>query len=538
MPKMLLKCVLILGVGACAVALAAAQAPATHRLAQEEPTLHVESNLVLIPVFVYVHNGVERKLKPEVWKCVERDWQAFLAASATEPWFPHDCYDSEIGDLKLEDFRLFQDGRPQQIKSVDRETWCMHVREQPATKQSMFHIETSDTPSGIWSSTEVDGNFRHPASPQFYLLSYAPDAATSEKGCHRLRVEVSRPGAEVFARNEYCEGQTPLDLLNGTKAGGKLERALSEKGQEKIPLYVQAGAIRNGVVQDELADVAVEFPWSLLFRSWDFQTGRLYASIGIMGAVYSRDGKLVARFSDLLWPSWWPTYEQGWQQWAALYYGSSEEPSFGGWMRPFIIASRESEVDWLPTRYETQFALEPGEYTLRVVLSDGYKVGRAEVPLIIENPDDKSLALGSVFLGKRFRDAQVAAAESAAAKIAPQYLPLVSKNIRVIPTGNTEFTADEGLLTYFEIYKPQPGTGAEPGIQAHVRIVDAKSGDLVKGFPPIDTATYELPGSTTIPIARKIPIANLPEGQYRLEVQASDASGRTTPWRAAGFSIK
>jgi len=61
---------------------------------------------------------------------------------------------------------------------------------------------------------------------------------------------------------------------------------------------------------------------------------------------------------------------------------------------------------------------------------------------------------------------------------------------------------------------------------------------VVKGFPPIDTATYELPGSAIIPIARKIPIANLPEGQYRLEVQASDASGRTTPWRVAGFSIK
>jgi len=508
---MLLKIVLILGVGACAVAFATAQAPATHRLAQEEPTLHVESNVVLVPVFIYVRNGVERRPGPEVGKCLEENWQTFLTASTTEPWFPRDCSSSEIGDLRLEDFRLFQDGRPQQIKSVDRETWCMHVREQPATKQSMFHIETSDTPSGIWSSAKVDGDRLRPDVGQFYLLSYVPDAPTLEERCHRLRVEVSRPGAEVYARNEYCAGQTPLDLLKGTKVGMKLERALAENGQGKIPLYVQAGAVRDGFVRGERADVAVEFPGSLLHRSWDLQTGRLYASIAILGAVYSRDGKLVARFSDLLWPSWWPTFSNEGQQW---------------------------EVAWIPTRYETQFALEPGEYTLRVVLSDGTKSGRVEAPLIVAKTDGKSLALGSVFLCKRFRDAKVAAAESAAAKIAPQYLPLVSKDIRVIPTGNTEFTADEVLLAYFEICKPQLGAGAEPGTQAHIRIVDAKSGAVVKGFPPIDTATYELPGSAIIPIARKIPIANLPEGQYRLEVQASDASGRTTPWRVAGFSIK
>ncbi|HWG19582.1 MAG TPA: hypothetical protein VG225_03565 [Terracidiphilus sp.] len=453
-------------------------------------------------------------------------------------FFPRDCFTTGIEDLTLGDFRLFQDGKLEQIKSMDKESWWMPVRDQPATEQSNWHLETSDTPSGFWSSAVIDGNRVQPTSEHFYLLSYAPDTASLQRGCHRLRVEVSRPGAEVFARNEYCAGETHLDLLNGTKVGEKLEHELAKTGPEKIPVFVQVGAMQDGAGRRKRAEVAVEFPWDLLNRSWDIQTGRLYASIGILGAVYSKDGKLAARFSDLLWPSWWPTIIQGWQEDTAIYFGSAEDDSLGFGGNGLRKSLSEVDVAWLPTRYETQFELEPGEYTLRVVLSDGIKVGRTEVPLTVEDDDEKSLALSSVFLCTRFRDAHVAAVETAAANFAPQYVPLVSKGVQFIPAAKTNLAPDEHLFAYFQI--DDSGLAAEPAarIQAHLRIVDAKSSGLVKDFPPVDAATYEQPGSTLIPIAREIPIANLPKGPYRLEVQASDASGRATAWHTAGFSIE
>jgi len=70
-----------------------------------------------------------------------------------------------------------------------------------------------------------------------------------------------------------------------------------------------------------------------------------------------------------------------------------------------------------------------------------------------------------------------------------------------------------------------------------MRIVDAKSGGLVKDFPDVDATTYERSDSAKIPIARQVPISELSKGQYRLEVQASDASGRTTPKQTSEFTI-
>jgi hypothetical protein len=300
-----------------------------------------------------------------------------------------------------------------------------------------------------------------------------------------------------------------------------LELDLVKDVRGKIPLFVQAGAFRTAPGR-QLAEVVVEFPWDQLKHYWETNTGKLEASVGVLGVVHSRRGKLITRFSDLLWPSYWPTILEG----AATLHALKIPEPYSKW-----------DQVWLPTRYETQFDLPPGEYELRVVLDDGKKLGRAAVPLVVEKYDANSLGLGSILLCKRFRDAHVAAVETAAANFAPQYVPLVSKGIRVTPAGDTHFRPGEPLIPYFEIYAPQGASEPTVGIQAHLRIVDAKSGALVKDFPAVDATEYAQPGSTTIPIAREVPIAALPKGEYRLEVQASDSAGHSTPWQTANFTI-
>jgi hypothetical protein len=195
------------------------------------------------------------------------------------------------------------------------------------------------------------------------------------------------------------------------------------------------------------------------------------------------------------------------------------------------------EKGTLPTRYETHVDLPPGEYDLRIVLSDGEKFGRAEVRLNNENYDGRGPALSSLMLCKRFRDAHVAATEASTANFAPQYVPLVSKGMQVTPAGDTDFKTEEPLIPYFEIYVPHVAGEPTTQIQVHLRIVDAKNSAIVKDFPAVDAVEYVQPGSTTIPIAREVPIATLPKGEYRLEVQALDSAGRSTPWRAANFTI-
>jgi hypothetical protein len=131
----------------------------------------------------------------------------------------------------------------------------------------------------------------------------------------------------------------------------------------------------------------------------------------------------------------------------------------------------------------------------------------------------------------------VAAVERAAANFAPQYVPLVSKGIEFTPAGDTRFKKGEPLIPYFEVYEPLLAVGTDTKVQAHIRILDAKTGAVVKDFPFVDAAPYEKPASTTIPIAREISTSAVPRGKYRLEVQATDSAGRTTALRTAEFTI-
>lgn len=500
--------------------------------ARSPVVVRVRSNLVVVPVFVYVPNGIERNMTKQEFDCEVDDWSAFQKLKADQPYLPPDCRTVEITDLTLADFSLFEDGKEQRLRGVSKASWRLTVRDASAGDRTSFHFDFSDTPSGQWSTTDIIG-LRSNLSEHLYLLSYVPDNAPSTDGCHRIRVKVRRPKVEVFAKDEYCTGQTTSDLLNGTKEGRDLEHELSQKGPGKIPLFLEAGTLHSGASKDQRVDVVVKFPWNLLHHSWE-DTGKFDARIGILGVVHSEDGEVAARFSDLLYPSWWPAYVKGWRGSGDLFF--FDELSSGDFIHS-DNGLRRKDPAWLPTRYETQLELPPGKYTLRVVLSDGVKFGRAEEPLTVENGDHTSLSLSSVFLSTRYRDAHVADVETKAANFAPQYTPLVSKGVRFTPAADTRFTPDQPLIAYFEIYKPQNAALISEQLQAHLRIVNAMSGVVVKDFPAVNASSYRKPGSTVISIAREIPISDLPSGRYRLEVQVSNSDGHETAWRAAEFGI-
>ena len=63
-------------------------------------------------------------------------------------------------------------------------------------------------------------------------------------------------------------------------------------------------------------------------------------------------------------------------------------------------------------------------------------------------------------------------------------------------------------------------------VTAHIRITDAKTGEVKDDFAPIDALPYQRPGSWVIPITREIPYNKLPKDAYRLEVQATDSGGK------------
>jgi len=143
-----------------------------------------------------------------------------------------------------------------------------------------------------------------------------------------------------------------------------------------------------------------------------------------------------------------------------------------------------------------------------------------------------------VALCKTLRSAAVAAKEAAQANFAPRYVPLVSKDILFSPTGDTTFTKGEPLFAYFEVYEPQLAEDPAAPVSVHLRILDTSTGKLIADLAPIDGAAYKQAGSSVLRIGRKVPIDQLPTGNYRLEVQVTTSTGRSTAWRGANFEVK
>jgi len=496
--------------------------PATPTMAQtEDPfSVRVESNLVVIQAEVYDKDRMYEETPADL-RC---DWGNLAILSKllpSEPYLPKECDEAVIHGLKAKDFQVFEDGVEQHIQSVkvEPDLWA-EVRDNFGA-----HSEWSNTPRGKWSDVDLRA-IGYPGRTSYsYMLAYVPPNPEEGK-CHHIRVTVDRPHAVVFARDQYCYTQHPAtDPLDGTSFGKQLLTDLDSDKRAKIPLSLEAGFFYTGA-QKARVEIVLEFPWDHLNHDWIGPD--LHATIGVLGVVYQKDRTVAARFTDLACClSERPTFIRSAGNPLVL-YPHGDVPNY-----------EHFDSEDLPSRYETQIDLPAGgEYELRVVLSDGAKFGRAVTPLSIDSWDGKQLAMSSIALCKRFRDAGAAAQEAAAANLAPQYVPLVSRGVQVTPAADTRFKRGEPFIAYFEVYEPLLSQQPAIKVQAHMRIVDAKTGELKEAFPPMDAAPYERPGSTVIPIGDELTVSQLPKGDYRLEVQATDSAGRTTPWRTASFTLQ
>ena len=73
----------------------------------------------------------------------------------------------------------------------------------------------------------------------------------------------------------------------------------------------------------------------------------------------------------------------------------------------------------IPTRFDTQVDLLPGDYKLSVTVTDGTSVGRAEIPLHVQDFDGRKLAISDIALAGIIRDASWVARDAASVFPAP-----------------------------------------------------------------------------------------------------------------------
>jgi hypothetical protein len=461
--------------------------------------IRVETNEVLVPVLV----GDKERFQ-ELQKNPTNVFMAVLAGKAD---LAESIADGIIiHDLTAADFRIFEDGKLQGIQNVAYQRslyWDFH-------DNKGFHTEFIGSGGGKWSGHEWPAGQIADFHPPHYLIAYAPPESP-EGSCHKIRIEVNRPNALVLARGEYCNTKhLASDPLNGTPLGKQMESDLASVRDGKlgitltaIPFFADGGAAR--------VHIALDWPWKSL--------GHNPKTVGVLGMVFARDGTLKRRFSD------------------GVDVGSSKKPDE---IKQIFGNSYSSDV---PTHYETQLILAPGEYQIQAVLSDGTKFGRAEMPLTVDSYDSNSLAISAVSLCKQIdelpiKQSSVKLVGNWTDKLPGSFVPLVSNGIEFKATGNTNFKKGEILYVYFEVSEPLLGVESSTTVEVQMRVVDLKTSEVKSDSQSISATPYVKPGIAVIPIGRGINITALPNGSYRLDVRATDSTGRSTDWRSAKFIIE
>jgi hypothetical protein len=416
-----------------------------------------------------------------------------------------------VRNLRAQDFHLYEDNQEQMIQSVVYEASDFSMVQDNAGR----HGESIGIGGGRWTYPDTPEAQQQVTLPwPQYVLGYVPPPAPAGS-CHKIQVKVGLPHAVVWSRGEYCNTLHPAsDPLAGTPFGTQMEKQLASGSRGTIPLELQAFGSFNdaGAVR---ANVMLEFPWQSL--NYEFTDATLYASIGVLGVIYQKDGGVVARFSDF----------------ACCDYGGSRKPSSSAHKseaRSGVIRSM------LPDRFETVLDLPAGEYVIRVVLSDGEGFGSAEEHLTLGALNEKELTVSEIALCRRVRKIPAATPDAPAQRLG-NHVPLVSDGFEFIPGVSQEFDFGEPLYAYFEIYDPQLAAPSPAKIEVRLRVMDAKSGELIAELPTVDATPYIKPGSHVIAIGRRINLTGFISGSFRLEVQAKDANGTSSEWRAVNFIV-
>ena len=415
-----------------------------------------------------------------------------------------------IPGLTAKDFHLYQDGKEQKIeKATVERTYSRDVRDNLGV-----HWESSLTPSSKWLWPA--GESRVPTEENVYLIGYTPPISPPGS-CHRITISVDRRNSGVAIHpDEYCNtAHSPSDPLNGTEFSKQMEADAVTAQSAKVPLSVQASFFYTGPGTTRVY-IAAAFGSDALEMK-EFNKGALKFTVGILGIVYKREGTAAERFSDQVECCANPP-------WSVL-----EDFDYSGWY--------EWARKLVPAGYETQFDLSPGEYDLRLVVSDGKKFGRVELPLTLDGYSGKELGVSAIALCKQFRE-HMQPAQFPSPTMLLDFVPLISKGVEFTPAGDTRFKKSEPLFAYFEVYEPLLAGAQTAIVQTRLKITNIRTGELNVDTGARSAAPWIESGNPVIPIAEQIAIERLPKGSYRMEIQASDSAGKSTVWRAAVFSVE
>jgi hypothetical protein len=336
---------------------------------------------------------------------------------------------------------------------------------------------------------------------EYYFLGYSPPDS-KEGACHGLRVKMERGGLQVRARSGYCTARSK-DMLAGQPVEKDLESRASAPDKGTVGGTLEAPFFYTSP-NEARVNVAMEFPATSVDFSKD--KGRYHADMNILGVAYRPDGTVAAHFSDKV------TLDLEKDEW--------------------------KQFTQRPTRYTNQFPIAPGKYRLAVVLSaGGQSFGKFEVPLAIDPYDGNTFSVSGIALSNQV--AQVEGLGGAVeADLLSDFTPMIVKNVEITPSASNHFKKTDHVALYAQLYDPHLNNPNPPAVRVAFNVVNVKTGEVVEGAHDVDVTSFLEKGNTVVPLGLKVPVDELPPGSYRIDFQASDASGALSAVRSAAFDAE
>jgi hypothetical protein len=254
-------------------------------------------------------------------------------------------------------------------------------------------------------------------------------------------------------------------------------------------------------------NVALDIPSAMV--KFDKHKGKFHGQANILGIVYRPDGGVAAKFSDTLKFDFEDKKQvEAWQEMPSIHY--------------------EKDVEGVP-----------GKYTLKLAVSAGpNSFAKLELPISIDPYDGGKFSMSGLAFSTAMR--KISQTEAGLdAVMAEDRTPLIANGMQLFPSARTTFKSTETVAIYAEVYAPAlnaPEVPKDFGTAVRMRLLDAKTGQVKIDSGAMRTGDLKA-GNPVIPVALKIPVAQLGPGEYTCELLSGDVLGGQGR-RTANFTVE
>jgi GWxTD domain-containing protein len=183
-----------------------------------------------------------------------------------------------------------------------------------------------------------------------------------------------------------------------------------------------------------------------------------------------------------------------------------------------------------PSEYQKIVALAPGQpYRLELVLKDANsnKMGTMKKELNIPKYDDNALQSSTIILANNITPAFINVTQM------DQY---VIGNMRIVPRVEHEYTANQYLVLYMQIYNMEVDqTKQRPLLD--VAFFLKSNGKLVEEIKTTAFNSEQIFYEKRIALVGKIPLKSIPPGKYTLEIKVQDTIANRSLSTSTDFRV-